>query len=359
MRVLQALFPRYIIPKMESHPIPQNVTSFEFHLIGDMTLKQFCYLATGLGIAYLTFILIFPASKLIALPMIIISVFTGATFAFVPIQDRPLDHWLISFLKAVYSPTQMRWQPAGIQQDINLQSPIFRNRLHIYLSVPNTQVTPVPTKLSLVPTLLPAGTGLAGSPPQLSPQSLPSDNELHQTIELAKQAQLIQTKIVVAEKQINEMKSAPDTNQIQQLVQNLQLLIKQAQDISQRLSALSPQPATLPKIAPLIPIKVVEMPKAKSTQVQMTSSPNVINGVVTDSVGNYLEGVIIIIHNRDGLPVRALKTNKLGQFTGATPLASGIYTVILEKDNLGFDSLEVTLNDQVLPPLLISAKKGV
>lgn len=321
-----------------------------------MTLKQFGYLATGLGIAYLTFILIFPVSYLIALPIIIISALIGAAFAFVPIQDRPLDHWLIAFLRAIYSPTQMRWQPAGIEQDINLQSPIFRNRLHIFLSVPNTQIAPAPAKFDLVPTksnLVPSE-----PPPQQSPQLLPSDNQLHQTVELAKQAQVVQTQIVAAEKQMNEMRLAPNTNQIQQLLQNLQLLIKQAQDISQKLSALSPLKASEVQTKN-IPIKVVEIPKQKSTQVQLVSSPNVINGVVTDSVGNYLEGVIIIIHNRDGLPVRASKTNKLGQFTGATPLASGIYTVILEKDNLVFDALEVTLNDQVLPPLLISAKKGV
>ena len=38
---------------MDQHPVPRNISSFEFHLIGDMTLKQFAYLAGGVFIAYL------------------------------------------------------------------------------------------------------------------------------------------------------------------------------------------------------------------------------------------------------------------------------------------------------------------
>ena len=33
---------------METHPVPQNISSYEFRLVGDMTLKQFLYLAGGI-----------------------------------------------------------------------------------------------------------------------------------------------------------------------------------------------------------------------------------------------------------------------------------------------------------------------
>ncbi|KKR52786.1 MAG: hypothetical protein UT88_C0021G0001, partial [Candidatus Woesebacteria bacterium GW2011_GWD2_40_19] len=32
---------------MEQHPIPQNISSYQFRLVGDMTLKQFFQLAGG------------------------------------------------------------------------------------------------------------------------------------------------------------------------------------------------------------------------------------------------------------------------------------------------------------------------
>ena len=50
-----SIFTLYAVLTMESHPIPQNVTSFEFKLVGDMTLKQFLYLAGGLGMGYLSY----------------------------------------------------------------------------------------------------------------------------------------------------------------------------------------------------------------------------------------------------------------------------------------------------------------
>ena len=57
----------------QAHPIPQNVTSFEFKLVGDMTLRQFLYLAAGAGVAYVTFLLFAASAPLLAWPIIVVS----------------------------------------------------------------------------------------------------------------------------------------------------------------------------------------------------------------------------------------------------------------------------------------------
>ena len=75
-------------------------------------------------------------------------------------------------------------------------------------------------------------------------------------------------------------------------------------------------------------------------------------------MGNYVEGAILVTHDKQGLPVRALKTNKLGQFIAATPLSNGVYIISVEKDNLLFDNIEIELREKVIEPLLISAKKA-
>ena len=33
---------------LQQHPVPQHIASYEFKLIGDMTIKQFAYLAGGI-----------------------------------------------------------------------------------------------------------------------------------------------------------------------------------------------------------------------------------------------------------------------------------------------------------------------
>lgn len=368
------------------HPVPQNVTSFEFHLIGDMTLKQFGYLASGLAIAYLTFVFLLDPYPYLAAPVIALSALTGAAFAFLPIADRPLDHWMGAYLKAVFSQTKGLWRPQNFKGKVAPSDPVFKSRLQLYL----LQAAQTATAPTVQPTLKPpAG---ENTPKEI----LPSDEQLRATVELAKQAQIIQTKIIEAQQHINQLKtmaSATDPKTV-----NLQALINQAQQLAAQISQVTgsdglrqapapPRPAIpgpLPASpasgqdgpAPIKPgpppqkaanqnpvvkpeVKVVEAPKQPTTQLVLTSLPNVINGVVTDSAGNYLESVVVVIHNQDNLPVRASKTNKLGQFTGATPLPSGTYTVTLEKDNLSFDVLQVTLKGEVLAPLLIQAKKVV
>lgn len=279
-------FSRGMVLSME-HPIPQNVTSFEFHLVGDMTLKQFLFLAGGLGFSYFVFIFLFPLNPILAIPLILILAGGGTTFAFVPILDRPLDHWVMAFFKAVYSPTKGFWQTAS---GVTPNEPFLKNRLRAYLS-PKT----IPT-LTRIPT----------------PQPTPAD--LEKLVEVAKQAQTLHQQI-----------------------------------------------AQIPDISPIRPhqaqVVVVEPLKQPQTQLTLTSLPNVINGVIIDDSGSPIEGVIIIIHNTDGIPVRASKTNKLGQFAGATSLPSGVYTITLEKENFEFDTLQVTLNTAILSPLMIKPKK--
>jgi hypothetical protein len=105
---------------MEQHPVPQNVTGFQFKLIGDITLKQFGYLAGGLIIAYLStkFFLI---PSLLRWPVAGLWALLGFGLAFVPIEERPLDRWLAAFFKSIYAPTQYVWKKQNRPPEILLQ----------------------------------------------------------------------------------------------------------------------------------------------------------------------------------------------------------------------------------------------
>ena len=111
---------------MEPHPIPQNVTTFQFHLVGDMTLKQFMYLAAGSGIAYVVFVFFSHDYPYVSWPIIVISALLGAAFAFLPINSRPLDYWVAAFFKAIYTPTKRAWQKNG---KTYAEEPTFNSRL--------------------------------------------------------------------------------------------------------------------------------------------------------------------------------------------------------------------------------------
>ncbi len=89
---------------MEQHPVPRQITTFEFKLIGFMTLKQFLYLVVFLPLAYII-IRVFPIPVLNFLLGIIVAAF-GLALAFVPINDRPLDVFLKNLYKRITSSTQ-------------------------------------------------------------------------------------------------------------------------------------------------------------------------------------------------------------------------------------------------------------
>src|SRR3970282_1370757 len=102
---------------MEQHPIPRNISSFQFHLIGDMTVRQFGYLVSGFIIGFVLYKTL-PLPPLLSYPIIGAVVFSGFAFAFLPIQERPLDKWIVAFIKSILSPTQYLWQKVEDMPDI-------------------------------------------------------------------------------------------------------------------------------------------------------------------------------------------------------------------------------------------------
>jgi len=90
--------------------------------------------------------------------------------------------------------------------------------------------------------------------------------------------------------------------------------------------------------------------------VPLTNKPNVLSGLVVDGTGVPISGAIITVRDVNGVPVRALKTNKLGQFLSATPLPSGQYMIDVDWENFSFEPLSLNVTGEVLAPLAIKAK---
>ncbi len=101
---------------MEQHPVPQNITGFQFKLIGDMTIRQFLYLGGGILSAYV--VLQFGLPVIIKWFIAANLAAAGFAFAFIPIEERPLDRWLTSFFKSIYSPTQFLWKKRAVPPQV-------------------------------------------------------------------------------------------------------------------------------------------------------------------------------------------------------------------------------------------------
>jgi hypothetical protein len=92
---------------MQIHAVPQDITGFEYRLIGNLTLRQFAYVGIAGVIDFVLYSLHVPLLILliIGLP---ISLFALA-LAFLPVNDLPFERWFVSLLKTFYSPSIRVW----------------------------------------------------------------------------------------------------------------------------------------------------------------------------------------------------------------------------------------------------------
>lgn len=102
--------------------------------------------------------------------------------------------------------------------------------------------------------------------------------------------------------------------------------------------------------------KLAQTPVVLSGIVPLTNKPNVLSGQVTDSTGVPVAGAIVVVVDRNGIPTRALKTNKLGQFLSATPLPDGPYKIEVEAEGYQFEDIVLNLLGEVMAPVEIKAR---
>jgi hypothetical protein len=96
---------------MRQHAIPQNILDIEFKLFTKFTLKEFAYLAIGIGFGglmiYLTVREDIPS--IIGIPVFILSSTLGIVLGLVPINDQDADVFIKNFIFAITNPTQRVW----------------------------------------------------------------------------------------------------------------------------------------------------------------------------------------------------------------------------------------------------------
>jgi hypothetical protein len=106
---------------MRQHPIPQNILDVEFKLFSKFTLKEFAYLAIGLGFGGLMIYLVVSKTipGLIGVPICILTSVAGIFLGLVPINDQDADVFIKNYVSAITAPTQRVWMNNEMQQERN------------------------------------------------------------------------------------------------------------------------------------------------------------------------------------------------------------------------------------------------
>lgn len=104
---------------MRQHAIPQNILDVEFKLFTKFTLKEFAYLAIGIGFGgvmiYLTVSGIIPG--ILGIPVFIISSGAGIFLGLVPVNDQDADVFIKNYISAISNPTQRVWMNKDMREE--------------------------------------------------------------------------------------------------------------------------------------------------------------------------------------------------------------------------------------------------
>ena len=331
---------------MEQHPVPQHIASYEFRLIGDMTLKQFGQLAGGAILGLIVYAL--PLPVILKWPLIILFGFAGFAFAFLPINERPLSDWLVSFFKAVFLPTEFVWQKKPRKPEI------FETLPYKPLTTGTAKFTPDRQTLNQY---------LATLPYQESknPFDQKEENFLNEIVNLF---QLLHPHSFSPQPFSPSSPKEPEAKPIYQPPRPItpppiQPVRPKFQPSFQE--PAWPKQAYRPVDLPQKPVRVRKPLVAAKTNQQLPipstpTRPNIIVGMVLDKEGKIIEGAILEIRNQQGIPVRALRTSRLGQFMIATPLPNGLYEIETEKEGYQFDIIKIEVKGEIIQPIEIRAK---
>lgn len=331
---------------MEQHPIPQNISSYQFRLVGDMTLKQFFQLAGGL-VAGLIFYST-PLLPIIKWPLAIFSGILGALLAFVPLEERPLERWIFAFFRAIYAPTEFFWQktvtPPKLFQDEPPPTPETQAQdaaAREYLSSTTQKASPANpleeaekgffSKLSGIL----SGIAIPGQTQVTPAASAQGPGEPKTEMKIPEAAPIKITPLTPPHLVVEEKPKAPNASENLVTSQQVAPIIAGEEFVSTKQAIFSVDAA--PPNPPTV--------------------PNVVVGQVVDGERKIVEGAILEIRDSAGRPIRAIRSNKVGHFVTVTPLDSGRYDIITEKEGFEFTPVSFEANGNLVPPILVQGRK--
>lgn len=376
---------------LEQHPVPQQISSYQFRLVGDMTLKQFFQLAAGAGVGLLIYGSPLPA--FIKWPLVIFFVIMGAAFAFLPVQDRPLSVWLLAFFRSIYSPTIFTWDrsykteffaaedseaPSFSESGESSQAQDIKSTFlgsledaeEKYLSKITglfhkdsdqqkpeeafqqpeiiNKVSPIVPPIPQLETPAAAtNTGTGFTTPITANNNPQQESLAGDTYSYYRPTPPVPPQFTTSVNNFNQ--EMPEDTTVPFETKEDKPIFQSPQAMEEIISAHEPgneiynsgEEGVGPQNSALI------------QQMEPPTQANIIVGKILDQNSNPLANAIMEIKDEFGRPVRALKSDKDGKFRIVTPLHDGRYTIFTEKDDYQFEPIELELQNTLVEPMII------
>jgi hypothetical protein len=279
---------------------------------------------------------------------------SGRSLSFLPLQERPLEEWVIAFFRSVYAPTIYKWgyvkaapvfipeqEAAPSQKPAPKREAPTESKVKLAASTGDTFLKNLEegeeSILGKITNLFGQVSQVARPAPPPPPEPIPQP-DLPPILPSASQNKEAREDLSKPKQKVPLPPSPAQAGvDLGKRISVGQTLIANPTDGHGQKAEFSSEAA--PPIAP--------------------TQPNLIVGQVMDANQKIVEGAILEIKDPLGRPVRALKTNKAGHFLIVTPLNNGKYKIFIEKEGLNFEPLELEAGGSVIPPIAIKAKNAL
>ncbi len=363
---------------MREHPIPQDIVGYRFHIVGSMTLKQFAELAIGAILGLIIYSTNLPAP--IKWPLIFTAGALGAAAAFLPIAERPLDHWITTFFKVLYRPTKFFWTKSSKVPDL-------------FFFEPGKGVMESKDEIDLTPARRQRIKDYLASVKSFSGEDEYDENEQNRLRQIMQTFDKVTPGQVEATPQLEKPKLKVRTRSL-----DINLPATEEEIIIYDKTTQAPEEQTLLTTSQVA--QKVEVPEALVTKVETTTAetqeedvithkqqaayatstdavskkneheeaavfnaalpfpskptqPNKLVGMVLTPKNELIPEAVVEIKDEQNRVVRAVKSNALGQFFISTALKNGSYDVVVDHPKYQFNPQEISLKNEIVDPIEI------
>lgn len=399
---------------MKEHAIPQDITGYKFHIVGNMTLKQFAEVAIGFVIAFFLYKTNLYAPVKWAL--VVLSASLGGALAFVPIEERPLDHWFITFFTILYKPTKFYWKrkpkiPDAFtyKNDLSLKkeekkidlSPQRRERISEYLQSVKTVQDIDPYDLHYS---------------QRSKQLLSIFDDHSLKINSTRSEKLRQKPnlkvqvrpLIGVDEEENQNEQVEEINQVEKVKQSSSITPKpflKEEEQNKKYDPITKKVLSIGETALNVAVPEIqqtrveenykkEQEKAKQDNLNIKqgkgqtdttylrtdnqtisedltsatvnkdlpfptkpSIPNKLVGMTLTQNNDLIDDATLTLKDQTGKTITAVRSNALGQFFITSSLANGTYEIDIKKSGFSFSPLTISLEGKIVEPLEIRSNE--
>jgi hypothetical protein len=327
---------------MRQHAIPQNILDIEFKLFTKFTVREFVYMAIGVGFGgiFLYYFTLGQVPGIIAFPVFIASSTLGLVLGLVNINDQKADVFFRNYIWAITHPTQRVWKNELIDERIEQIKPEFN------VTQGSTDRTQNQENV---------GTEIIGGnadavPAQYIDQSKLDEFDKEERARLAEIDEMARNTAGVMPQATQSTPVAP-----QPVAQtNMQSPLPQTQTTPDP----SAQPTPVSNPTPAVQSIRIDMNNIAQYSTEI-SKPGPyagnLNFKVVDKQGQPVNQAILVIKDQEDRVVSALQSDANGEVLSNKPFPPSMYNIQIQSNGQIFPKLQLLLDGTEIKPIKITA----